>query len=171
MNFQSEHFGFDERVRYYYPFQDRKGRTSNLFFRLVHKISLIIQHIAGVHRNKGINFQKGTNWFSITDELARYTLSKREWIYRVFHATVCCDEIFLHTLIINSKFRENLYHKEFDNQHQQSAMRLIDWKRGSPYTFRISDLEEIKASEAMFARKFDEDIDKEIILAIRELYS
>ncbi|MBQ7217133.1 MAG: hypothetical protein IJS39_14240 [Synergistaceae bacterium] len=50
-------------------------------------------------------------------------------------------------------------------------MRLIDWKRGKPYVFRISDLEAIKNSEAMFARKFDDKVDAEIVRKIQELYS
>ena len=45
-------------------------------------------------------------------------------------------------------------------------MRLVDWKRGangSPYTFRIEDYLMLIHSHALFARKFSESIDKEII--------
>ena len=45
-------------------------------------------------------------------------------------------------------------------------MRFIDWERGSngnPYTFRINDFKMLQNSDALFARKFSETIDKDII--------
>ena len=42
-------------------------------------------------------------------------------------------------------------------------MRHIDWKRGKPYIFRNDDFDELISSNCMFARKFDEKIDNEII--------
>ena len=141
---------------------------------LLHKLCILFQMIAGVHRNKGINFQKGSNWFSITDELARYVLKKREWVRDTFRYTLHSDEIFLQTLTINSSFRNNLYYKIFDDDILRSSMRLIDWtrgnKKGSPYIFRLSDLEMIKNSPAMFARKFHPSVDAQIIEKLKELY-
>ena len=135
---------------------------------------MLFQMIAGVHRNKSINFQKGSNWFSITDELARYVLKKREWVRDTFRYTLHSDEIFLQTLTINSSFRNNLYYKIFDDDILRSSMRLIDWtrgnKKGSPYIFRLSDLEMIKNSPAMFARKFHPSVDAQIIEKLKELY-
>ena len=45
----------------------------------------------------------------------------------------------------------------------QGFARLIDWNRGSPYTFRQADFQELMASDCMFARKFDETVDGAII--------
>ena len=172
VNFQSEVFGFGKRVRFYYPLQEVIGRRGNILLRLVSKICLKFQEVMHVRRNKNVNFQKGTDWVSITDELARYILSKREWIREVFHATLLPTEQCIHTLIANNPyFRNRLHHKEFDDERLKATMRLIDWKRGSPYVFRSTDLEEIKNSEAMFARKFDENIDADIIRKVQELYS
>ena len=42
-------------------------------------------------------------------------------------------------------------------------MRKIDWSRGGPYVWRKEDFEELIDSDCMFARKFDEKIDLEII--------
>lgn len=42
-------------------------------------------------------------------------------------------------------------------------MRLIDWDRGRPYTFRKEDYDEIMASDCFFARKFDEKVDFDIV--------
>ena len=44
--------------------------------------------------------------------------------------------------------------------------RYIDWERGSnnnPYVFRTSDYEELKNASGLFARKFDLNVDKEIV--------
>ena len=44
--------------------------------------------------------------------------------------------------------------------------RHIDWERGSnnnPYVFRESDYKELMNSTALFARKFDLNIDKKIV--------
>jgi hypothetical protein len=44
--------------------------------------------------------------------------------------------------------------------------RYIDWERGSnnnPYVFRENDFEELMNAKALFARKFDLKIDKNII--------
>ena len=46
-------------------------------------------------------------------------------------------------------------------------MRLIDWEKGGPYTWTIGDYEELSASEMMFARKFDIDVDERIIFQAR----
>ena len=51
-----------------------------------------------------------------------------------------------------------------------SCMREIDWKRGNPYIWQISDLEYLKTSPKLFVRKFDMNIDKEIVWKIKELW-
>ena len=49
-------------------------------------------------------------------------------------------------------------------------MRLIDWDRGSPYTFKIDDYSQIKKSNMLFARKFQVDVDEKIINKIYNEY-
>ncbi|MBQ7156121.1 MAG: hypothetical protein IJR85_11295 [Synergistaceae bacterium] len=161
------------RMKYYHLLQDLHGRPArkNIIMRILRKTErtlLHLQKLIHISRNKGINFYWGSNWFSITDELARYVLTKREWIHRTFHNTLCCDEFFLQTIAMESKFQCNLFRI---NGNQPGNVRLIDWKRGEPYTFRLSDIEELKASKAMFARKFSPSADREVIEKIRELYS
>ena len=55
-------------------------------------------------------------------------------------------------------------------------MRYIRWDkkgelRGSPYTFKISDYNELIESDKLFARKFDENVDFEIIEKIYEYFT
>lgn len=76
----------------------------------------------------------------------------------------------MQTLLINSPYKNNLYHEEFDNDIH-AIMRLIDWNRGDPCVFRLSDYEELAQSDMMFARKFDSNIDTEIVKRISSLCS
>ena len=169
VRFEKYIFSFSDRIRYYYPFQELLGRRTDGISKLINKLSLEVQRFVGVHRNRDIAFQKGTNWFSIKDSLARYIIRKESWIKQIFGSTYCCDEIFLQTLIVNSDFRRNLYHEEFDNDIH-AIMRLIDWGRGNPYVFRKKDFNELMASDMMFARKFDEKIDVDIVRAIVDAF-
>ena len=98
----------------------------------------------------------GSQWFSITGALAKYVLSKEDWIKSAFSYGCCVDECFLQTLVMQSAFAGNLsMTPEADDYH--ANMRLIDWKRGNPYTFEDGDYEELVASDYLFARKFDMD--------------
>ena len=122
-----------------------------------------IQKVLGINRIKKVNIdiKKGANWFSITNECAKLVIEKKGWIYRTFRYTKCCDEIFLQTIVYNSKLYNNVYIKEPDIKY--GNMRLTDWNRGNPYVFRNEDYEELVQSKYIFARKFDEKIDEKII--------
>lgn len=158
-------------MKYHYLFQEKLGRADRFsIYKLMNKTSLVLQRLAGIDRTKGIKFQKGTNWFSITDGFARYVCSRRDYVEKTFRNTVCGDEIFLQTLLHNSDFRKNLYHPQYDNS-QEAIMRLIDWNRGNPYVFREADFAEIKSSPMLWARKFDCKIDSNIIIKIAATFS
>ena len=48
------------------------------------------------------------------------------------------------------------------------SLRLIDWERGNPYVWREKDFNDNLKSNCLFARKFDERVDKLIIKKIKE---
>lgn len=51
-------------------------------------------------------------------------------------------------------------------------IRHIDWKRGTPYIFREEDFYELKNTPALFARKYDINVDRNIVGRIyKEIYS
>ena len=146
------------RVKYYYPFQhtnirNRIGRT------LLRELSLLPQRLVRVDRTKrtpDIVFQKGTNWFDITRELAEYVISRQDRIREIFRSTCCADEMFLQTLVVNSPFSDTLPEYAFDDG-LRACCRYIDWERGTPYTFGDGDFEELihTGPDYLFARKFD----------------
>ena len=155
------------RFRYYTVFPEGEGRFRT---RIINHIFKGLQMAVGFRINRDVEFYFGAQWFSITDELARYVLEKRDWLEKVFRRTSTCDEIFLPTLVCNSPFRDRLFVAEpVKNQKEvnRANMRFIDWTRGEsirhPWVFRADDLDLLQGVEHMWARKFDENVDGEII--------
>lgn len=153
------------RLRYYHLFR----RKRNTFNKILGQIALRIQKLLGVNRlrKKAIKVQKGSNWFSITGELAHYVVNNLPRYDKVFKHAYCPDETFIQTIVENSDFKKNLFMPDCNDDHFACA-RLIDWGRGKPYVWRAEDYEEIKASPCMFARKFDLNVDREIIDMLTE---
>ncbi len=148
------------RIKYYHLFRRRR----NLFTKILAQIALRVQMLCGVNRlkNKNIKVQKGCNWFSITGAFAAYIAQESKPLEKIFRFSYCGDEVFVQTALVNSPFADDVYMKNCGNNHLACA-RLIDWQRGNPYVFRTEDFDLIKNSPAMFARKFDMDVDFEII--------
>ena len=147
------------RVKYYYPFQ--KWNIRNVFLRRsIRELTALVQRLAGVDRTKkapaGFQFQKATEWFSITDALAQYVLTKEDLIRELFEDTFCSDEMFLPSVAVNSPFRDTIPPADPQCRHK-NCCRYIDWDRGSPYTFTEADYDELISTgpDYLFARKFD----------------
>ncbi len=113
---------------------------------------LRMQFVAGLKRNEGIEFKKGTQWFSITSDFARYILEHKEEIEHIYADSFCCDEIVVQTLLWHSPFAKNIYDK---HNEARGAMRHIGWRDGQLLDYTIKDLKELQQSEALFARKFN----------------
>lgn len=154
---------FDRLNIYHFLQEHRKNRILN---KLEDKF-LYIQRRLKINRLKkeDLLIQKGANWFSITDKLAKYVVSRERQIQSLFRYSICCDEVFLQTLIVNSDYEQNLYIKE-KNDNYIGCMRYIDWKRGNPYVFKKDDYDKLIDSPYLFARKFDLDIDSDIVQKI-----
>lgn len=166
--FTSEEFKAEDRVRQYHFFQEKLGRKyweSRWNVRILKK-----QERMGVWRHKKVSFQYGDQWFSITDAFARYIVSHKRWLKRIFRFSLCCDELFVQTLLLKSPYMGNRFREEMDDD-KHAIMRLIDWKRGKPYVFRSEDYEELTASDMLFARKFDSALDPGIIERVRDYVS
>lgn len=143
-------------------------KSSNKYIRfLCYKINQAVKILQNKlnykrHWDKTIKIMYGSNWFSITNELAKYIVSKEKWIKEHFKYAICADEIFVQTIVYNSNFKNKLYWKNMDDNYL-GIMRYIDWKRGGPYVFRNEDYEELINSQMMFARKFSTEVDSDII--------
>jgi len=155
------------RFRYYTIFPEGEGRFRT---RIVNHIFKGMQMAVGFRINREVDFRFGSQWFSITDALARYTLDHSDWLEKVFAHTSTCDEIFLPTLVAASPFADNLFVPiPVKNQQEvnMANMRFIDWTRGEsirhPWTFRTDDMALLEGVPHLWARKFDENMDHRII--------
>lgn len=159
----------NERAQYYW-FPEMYDVISHPKFRaLVQKADMLqvgVQKRFRVNRlkkQKLVTFNHGANWFSITDELARELVKYKEQFLREFQHSYCCDEVFIQSYIIsNPRWLETLY-KPISYNGFESIARCIDWNRGSPYTWRKEDYSALIQSDYLFARKFDETVDNEIV--------
>ncbi len=144
----------DRKVsRYYFflrYFKDKKHPLHGLT-SLCRNTVLAIQKLLRFKRRNNYEFKKGWNWVSITDAFCSYLIQQKPAVMKRFRFTLCPDEIFLHTILWNSPFRNNIYNVD---EPQRGSMRLIDWQRGNPYVWQESDINELTASDALFARKF-----------------
>ena len=153
------------RIKYFHLIQGRPGsKILRGFISGIGILTLALEKALRINRLQSQTFQlqKGSNEFSITDSLAKYILSQEALIQKTFLFTSCGDEMFVHTLVWNSIYKEKLYYKKFDNNYTAN-MRYIDWNRGKPYVWKNQDYDDLVSSDYMFARKFDYNVDSEIV--------
>ena len=163
------------RAKYYHFLQNYRRRYAekwkNSFFTFCERISLVLQIIFGINRVKNLVWQikYGSNWVSITDELVKVILANKEKITSVFSYTNCADELFVQTIAFNCGFKDHIFQP---TDKQAANLRYIDWSRGkngNPYTYRLKDIDmlipkiEGRENLNLFARKFSETIDKDLI--------
>lgn len=144
------------------------GRTQ--IQRSINGIFAFIQKKLHVDRTKKLKWsiQKGANWFSITNDLAEYILNNKKLIKKFFSYSFCGDEVFLQTIVYNSIFADKLFDKSYSGDYH-SCMRYIDWNRGNPYIFQQKDLNELLASDYLFARKFNYIGPNDVVMNIQRI--
>lgn len=153
----NESKSFLYRIEQYHIFQDLMGRSKGLVPGLLRRANngfIALQKLVGFRRKQYIPPYKGTNWFSITDELAQYVLSQEALIKKQFYYSSCADEVFLHSVAMASPCRDTIV---------DDCLRAIDWDRGDPYIFRQEDVDGLLVSPNLFGRKFDSRVDAQAI--------
>lgn len=172
VGFDSPGFEYQDRVQLIHPFRGViGGKSDHRVLDLLDKLACQAQKLFKMKRYRDIDFQKGSEWWSISDSLAHYVLERRGWVERVFDKrTYIADEIWMQTLVLGSPFRQRLSHMEFDDA-ESATMRHIDWKRGAPYVWHTCDFDELVDSPMLFARKFDAKVDSKVVEMVQERYS
>lgn len=144
-----------QKVQVYVPFESlfRSAR-----FSILRRIIVYLQVIFGGVRNKDITLKKGANWVSVTNDFVKYLLSQKKNIKKRFRNTFCGDEVYKQTICWNSPYKNRLY---CVNDEYKGCMREINWQHTSRYAYLPSyttlDYKKLKKSNALFARKFDDD--------------
>ena len=101
-------------------------------------------------------FMKGSVYFDITHAMASYVVAQKDLIEKIFRHTLCCDEVFLHTIAYNSPYRDKITY---------SGTRFIDWSRhsNSPAILTMEHYNQLVQSTKLFARKFSSEHSAELI--------
>lgn len=167
VHFESDDFCTKEACKYYHFGQNYgRGVSVGRYQQLLEKISIRLQKALGINRK----FYCGANWYSITHCLASDFCHYKDKMLKMVRWTRSSDEYILQTFIrMVSKNEYEFYRKTERPEDYRGTARLIDWYRGQPYVWRKEDLDELMNSDRMFARKFDENIDPEIIKEVTDL--
>ena len=140
----------------YYHILMKKQRGTSLCIKCcqhMHWIFTQFQKCLPVVRSKNNmpTLYKGCTWCSLSHDAVEYLLSYETWIKKRFRWTFGADEIYKHTLLFNSDFKNKVYSTKGE---YEACLRLQDWKRGNPYVWTMADYDEIMQSKMLFARKF-----------------
>lgn len=159
----------EDRVKYrnYFVAKCRqKSHWKSVFFIKLRKLLIELQKKVHFVNHVSYEVKKGPDWYSITHEALVYILEEEPAFMKCFYRSYCPTEFLAQTILWNSPFKKKLYKIESKNENV-ACVRLIDWERGKPYIYKISDRIEIEKSAAMFARKFDEKTDMQIVTELR----
>jgi hypothetical protein len=134
-------------------FKDTKGWKA-FGRKYLRAVFLRLQIGLGIKRNRAILFKKGTQWISISHDLAAYLLIHKKQVLAIYHHTFCCDEIFAQTICWNSPFRDKLYDPQDEGR---GCMRMINWEDNQITPWEEKEYDTLMQSEALFARKFNSE--------------
>lgn len=151
---------FAFRTQYYHIFANVAGNGKDILsrcLRLSNRILVALQKLLHIKRKDMVPLYKGANWFSITDAMVQHVLTKQALIKKQFYYSLCGDEVFLQSLAMAS---------DLHDQVVGTGFRAIDWNRGMPYTYRKEDVDDLLATDYLWARKFDQRVDAEAIQRI-----
>lgn len=103
----------------------------------------------------------GSQWWTLTVDCVKYIINflhERPKFYQYFKYSQIADELFFQTILLNSHFRII-----------NNNLRMIDWKSGPNYpkVFNVQDLQQLESTTHLFARKFDERYDGQIIIYLK----
>lgn len=111
---------------------------------------------------KEYTFYNGSQWFSLPYEVVSYIIQfieEQKWYHAYFEHTLCPDEWYFQTLIMNSPYK---------NEVINNNLLFLKWgesfsEANSPQNLTCKDISALESSEHYFARKFEESVDSDVI--------
>jgi len=151
LGFKKDGAGCSDRISYYYP--DFSVNLRSILGKILIRVTKCFNQLFRVNRlkNWGGCVKKGANWFSMRSifipEVLAYDIS-------VFQHSYLADEVYLQTIL--AKYESTIDSYGYD---PYDAARYIDWDRGNPYVFTMTDVPELKSvlnTKYAFARKVND---------------
>ena len=104
----------------------------------------------------GVEWAFGSQWFAITYQTMLYILDEVEKkpYLKYYTNCICADESMFQTILFNSEYAGTC----------KGNLLYVDWSEGkkNPKNLGIEDLEALKQSDKLIARKFEGSIPEEI---------
>lgn len=157
-----------DRVRYYY-FHDYINYKTRVGKRIL-KGSLFLQKLLKINRKIPEGFPKlfgGSPFWTLSypclKYIVDYTKENPKFLKR-FDFCFAATEIYFHTILMNSDFKEKIINKN---------LRYIDYQSRnnfSPAFLDETDYDKLLASEALFARKLKYPISERLISMLEEKF-
>lgn len=166
-NFFDENFGYEFITCATHVFTEKCNiisrfntyhHTRNLFF-------LFLNAIKYKRYKYDFDVSFGSEWVSITESFVKCILEHKGWINKHFNYSHTCDEVYKQCIALNTDFKDKIYCFPSNSLYISFNMRYIDWSSGGahPKILTMSDIDKILKSNCIFARKFDNLVDREVI--------
>lgn len=145
-------WGGMNRVQHYNLYEYFNAKS---WQRIFIKSFVYLQKLIGFKRKLPQGFgdlHGGSTYWTLTKSAVQYFLDyldKRPDVLEAFRYTFCAEEILIHTILMNSPFRERVCRKN---------LRFMIWEHRdgvSPANLDERDIQAILKSDAFFARKFE----------------
>lgn len=141
------------------------NRENSFVIKLLRKLSLIKRKIGLEEENKHFNIlpplYKGSNWTCMTSDCCKYILDylvANPDYFEAFRHSFCCDEVFFHTIVFNSKYKDSVVRK---------GLVYADWNTGPQYPRTVDETDFDRILQAsreqgfIFGRKISDDLNLE----------
>lgn len=133
------------------------GKLYRLIFH--RNIRELLSSFPLIKRHTPENIYYGSQWWNLTNDAIKYILDytdKNPQFLKRFNYTWGSDEFYFQSILLNSEFKHNCIN---------DCLRYIVWSGGAPFNLEMKDYNNIKnnINNNLFARKFDENIDNDII--------
>lgn len=105
------------------------------------------------HLPRGLDAAQGSGWWNLTPEAAAYVLRYLRWHPNVrwfFRFVFAPDENLFQMVLLASPLGHTLVNED---------LRYMDWEGIHPALLNINDIESMRASRKLFARKFSLSVD------------
>ncbi|WP_374166339.1 beta-1,6-N-acetylglucosaminyltransferase [Arcticibacter sp. MXS-1] len=160
---QEDFEGGYTRLWYYYGFEFKKNAVGFVAKKSM-AVLRYLQKLTGLKRKLlSLPYYGGWTWVNLNREALTYLVNyvrDNPQVLKSFRYTNCADEIWMQTILLTS-----------DLPLRNSDLRYTDWTNcvANPRILTQSNLEELKHTDALFARKFDPAVDAGVIERVYEM--
>ncbi|MEN3974681.1 beta-1,6-N-acetylglucosaminyltransferase [Emcibacter sp. SYSU 3D8] len=161
-----ERYNFYDWIPLVWPANKSRRITRHMTFRLRLFTKLVHVLLPKPAFPAGYIPYGGSAWWCLTGQTARRLLELTDAnpaLARFYERTIHAEEMYFQTLLVNSGADPARIRGEWRENTLGSYLWFEIWKKSSPRTLLETDLDALLASNRMFARKFDIDVDSRIL--------